>query len=648
MNSFFDTVVEILKQDDRFFTAEGELLRNAVYEAAMKMDPKLIKMLFENADTKARFFTDVDGISVFDKVGFGWVINNREFLPDSYTRYKNKIGLINKNDMFISQSNDVVLAFPYKDCILEFDTTKEKQDRAEVFYNEVLAKDDVDRLFAKKVFSNAKRVSSTGTSDITRFDSSDNLIIKGNNLIALHVLDTRFHGKVKLMYWDILFNTSNDVVPYNDSFKHTSWLTMMKNRIEAALPLLDKDGFLVIECDKNEDAYLTVLMDELIGRDNHICTISVKSNSISGNKTQHKDKTILKNKDSILVYSMSTSPSIAAQYTEKTEWDTHYNLYIDKTIADNWSIVSLKDILIREGIINHNETLSKDLLSNKTFYAFILKHKSNIARYVNSIPPELEKYSIQHPNKIVSLPDNENSNYYAYNGKRLSFLENAIKIIRGKERFAQLLGDLWTDIDFQNTQNEGNVSLPAGKKPEALLERIIRMFTNENDLVLDAYLGSGTTGAVALKTGRRFIGIEQLSDHYEKSIQRLSFVISGDKSGISKSVNWNGGGSFVCCELAKLNEAYVDRIQEATDNDTLCIIWNEMKKTGFISAKIDPKDINPESEDFKTLSLENKKRLLMELLDLNQLYINYCDIDDESFNVLATNKAFTKSFYGEE
>ena len=157
MSNFFDKVVEVLKQDERFFTAEGELLRNAVYEAAMKMDAKLIKMLFENVDTKSRFFTDVNGISVFDKVGFGWVINNREFLPDSYTRYKNKIGLANGNGDFIATSNDVELVFPYKDCVLEGGQTREDQKKDEIFYNTVLAPDEVDRLLAPKVFTNAAR-----------------------------------------------------------------------------------------------------------------------------------------------------------------------------------------------------------------------------------------------------------------------------------------------------------------------------------------------------------------------------------------------------------------------------------------------------------------------------------------------------------
>lgn len=142
MTEFYNKVLDVLKQDDRFFSTSGELLRNAVYEAAMQMDSQLIKLLFADETTKERFFTDVDGIFVFDKVGFGWVVNNREFLPDSYTRYKNKIGLVDSRGEFISASNNVELVFPYKDCVLEGGQTKEDQRQNEIFYNETLAPDE--------------------------------------------------------------------------------------------------------------------------------------------------------------------------------------------------------------------------------------------------------------------------------------------------------------------------------------------------------------------------------------------------------------------------------------------------------------------------------------------------------------------------
>ena len=203
MANFFDTVIGVLKQDERFFSAEGELLRNAVYEAAMKMDSALLKLLYNNEVTRERFFTDVEGISVFDKVGFGWVINNRQFLPDSYTRYKNKIGLVNGNGDYISTSNDVELVFPYKDCVLEGGQTKEDQKRSEIFYNETLAPDEVDRLLYPKVLTKAKRYTANGITAADSISDTDNLIIKGNNLLVLASLLKAFEGKIRCIYIDI-------------------------------------------------------------------------------------------------------------------------------------------------------------------------------------------------------------------------------------------------------------------------------------------------------------------------------------------------------------------------------------------------------------------------------------------------------------
>lgn len=158
MANFFDTLVDILAKDERFFTNDGTLLRNKVYESAMNMDIGLIRLLLENEDTKKRFFADVEGVFVFDKIGFGWVVNNRQFLPDSYTRFKNRIGLTDARGDLISMSNNVVLSFPYKDCILEGGQTKDDQKRNEFFYNTTLAPDEVDRLLYPKVKSSRARL----------------------------------------------------------------------------------------------------------------------------------------------------------------------------------------------------------------------------------------------------------------------------------------------------------------------------------------------------------------------------------------------------------------------------------------------------------------------------------------------------------
>ncbi|MFV0497011.1 MAG: site-specific DNA-methyltransferase [Candidatus Fimivivens sp.] len=224
MENFYETVLTVLKADDRFFAQDGTFLRNAVYEAAMQMDTKLIRLLLKNDETKNRFFTDVDGVLVFDKVEFGWVVNNRQFLPDSYTRFKNKIGLADENGALISDSGKVALVFPYKDCILEGGQTKEDQKRSEVFYNESLAPDEVDRLLYPKVLTGAKRYTADGIAENVTFDDNENLIIKGNNLLAISSVLKRYEGRVKCIYIDPPYNTGADGFNYNDSFNHSSWL----------------------------------------------------------------------------------------------------------------------------------------------------------------------------------------------------------------------------------------------------------------------------------------------------------------------------------------------------------------------------------------------------------------------------------------
>ena len=215
----------------------------------MKMDSSLIKLLLSDDTCKSRFFTEVDGILVFDKVGFGWVINNRQFLPDSYTRYKNKIGLTDSTGEFISSSNEVVLAFPYKDCVLEGGQTKEDQKRSEIFYNETLAPEEIDRLLYPKVFTNAKKYTANGVEKIEKIEDSDSLVVKGNNLIGLSSIEKRYNGLVKCIFIDppyyFIATKPSDTFSYNSNFKLSSWLVFMKNRLDIAYKLLSSDGILI-------------------------------------------------------------------------------------------------------------------------------------------------------------------------------------------------------------------------------------------------------------------------------------------------------------------------------------------------------------------------------------------------------------------
>lgn len=275
MQNLLDNLKNLLQKDERL-VSEGELFKNKVIELALKLDKDLIKLLLSDEKMKEVFFIEVDKILIFDKDKFIKFVSNKQFLPDSYTAFKNKIGLIDGDGEFISQKKEVVLSWPYKDCVLEGGMTKEDQKRDEIFWNEILAPDEISRLLDPKVFTNAKRIDKDGEHNLDGFktnengDIKDNLIIKGNNLLALHSLKKRFAGKVKLIYIDPPFNTGADSFSYNDKFNHSSWLVFMKNRLEAARDLLDNEGSIFVHTDHNEAHYLKVLLDEIFGRDRFI------------------------------------------------------------------------------------------------------------------------------------------------------------------------------------------------------------------------------------------------------------------------------------------------------------------------------------------------------------------------------------------
>ncbi len=389
-------------------------------------------------------------------------------------------------------------------------------------------------------------------SNIKNDVDTKNMLIHGDNLLALKALEEKYTGKIKCIYIDPPFNTGAAFEHYNDNLEHSIWLNLMYKRLLEFHTLLSEEGVILIEIDDNEMPYLRVILDEIFGRNKFVASISVKSNNISGNKTANKEKTILRNKDNIIVYKKGDNLSIVPQYIERNRWDTHYNSFIEFEGDKVKEIRRLKDVLIENKIINSKETIKEEIIEKKEFYDFILKYQNNICRLVNSISKAMKEESLKHPNEVIKFIDDNDVVRYALNGNRISFLTSAINNIDGNEKFSQLLGDLWTDIDFQNTQNEGGVSFPASKKPEYLIRRILNMFTKPGDIVLDSFLGSGTTCAVAHKMNRRWIGVEMGEHIYTHCIKRINNVIDGkDTSGISKYDDAKHiGGGYRFYELA--------------------------------------------------------------------------------------------------
>ena len=291
MQNLQNELIDLLKREDNL-VVDGHLNKNKIIELALKVEPQLISLLIKNESFKKHFFQEVSTVLVFDKIKFQRFVNNKSFLPDSYTAFKNKIGLtINDDnlDNFISTNNDVVLAWPHKDCVLEGGQTKEDQKRSEIFWNETLAPDSVDRLLDAKTLTNFKKFDKDGEHKVTELKGNENLILKGNNLLALSSLLKTHRGRIKLIYIDPPYNTGDDEFLYNDSFNHSTWLTFMSNRLKLAHSLLTKDGFISIQINDVEYAYLKILLDEIFGMENFVSSICVKMSHLSGTKMAHKN-----------------------------------------------------------------------------------------------------------------------------------------------------------------------------------------------------------------------------------------------------------------------------------------------------------------------------------------------------------------------
>ena len=284
---FDKKLIKLLESNPDFVDGAGKLHRANVKEHAWKFDHDLIKLLLTDKEVEATFFKEIDGRWIFDNNTFVDYITDKNFFADSYTKFRNKIGL-NIDGKFLSERGEVALVWPYKDCVLEGGQTREEEKRKEIFFNEILAPDEINRMFDPKVLTNWKLHTANGEQDITAIKRHkngtirENLIIKGNNLIALHSLKEQFHGQVKLIYIDPPYNTGNDSFGYNNSFNHSTWLTFEKNRLEAAKYFLSNSGSIWISIDERELAYLKVLCDEIFGRENHISTVTVKVKDPAG------------------------------------------------------------------------------------------------------------------------------------------------------------------------------------------------------------------------------------------------------------------------------------------------------------------------------------------------------------------------------
>ncbi len=647
----YQTLDKQLTKETNFVTDNGELKKWVVINKAQNYDAELLGLLLEEPELKAKFFIDIKGVLVFNQALFIQFLEQKNYLNDSFTTYKNKVGLT-IDGKYLKQRNEVELVWPFKDCILEGGQSREEDKREEIFFNETLAQDEINQLLDPKVFTNAKRYTNEGQKPLDKFNRNehgvitDNLIIKGNNLLALHSLKEEFTGKVKLIYIDPPYNTGSDSFHYNDSFNRSTWLTFMKNRVEAAKNLMSASGIFLIQCSFHQFAYLKVLLNDIFEK--HLCDFNIQ--------VRHPDRALTGDKEYndvieyIMIYSNDRNKKMPFKVENKTidEYTTQIiieegskpetlqfdnklveiylpNQYKIKTIPA--SKIGLKKISIRGSIREKNSS-----------GRFFVKHLEKL----NNYPPETLF-------KVPDMGDDEVSYRYFYsaplgkkNGGYYQGMPTSTDVT--KKQHSNFYS---FEKEYNNVSKQGGVEFRNGKKPEELLKFLIELFTLETDLILDYHLGSGTTSATCMKLNRQHIGLEQMQSQVDISINRLNNVINGDETGISKfdDVNWQGGGSFVYLELKKYNQAFIELIENAKSTPELLSVWEAMKSKSFLNYNVDIKKQEAHIEEFKHLTLAEQKQHLVELLDKNQLYVNLSSLNDSDFACTEHEKSITKAFY---
>ncbi|GAA6848865.1 hypothetical protein AOH209_06640 [Helicobacter pylori] len=589
-------------------------------------DEKLLTFMLEDKnanDYKNAFFKTIAHSLVFNQKALLECLTKE--LENSFTRFENKIGLYLQGRP-IKSSELVVLNFPFKDNVLLGNAKDNSTKSKELFYHEILHKKEIDTLLHKKALC---RFEMHGVGDLESAlkDKNTNYLIKGNNLIALHSLKKKFAKQVKCIYIDPPYNTGNDSFNYNDNFNHSSWLVFMKNRLEIAREFLSDDGVIFVQCDDNEQAYLKVLMDEIFGRENFIaCFVWEKtSNSLS----RIRIKT-----EYILCYEQTKFGLIfnGDMAEEGQDFPILNEVNVKRTLQFPSNSIYFKTF---KGVIKPTKFNKMELIDD---LRIVNKTNSNMVRINAKFKWTQDKLDdeIKEGTTFVIKSD-EFSMRYIRKGDREVKVINVFSAECGVTTNIKAISEI--KVLFANS----NTDLFSTPKPEALISRILEVSTNENDLVLDFFAGSGTTCAVAHKMKRRYIGIEQMDYIETITKERLKKVIEGEQGGISKKYDFKGGGSFVYAELKEVNLEVKKQILNAKSANECLKIFNDLNEC-FLK-RTDCKIGEIHSEEFQNLDLNEQKRIYCALLDSNEDYLNLGDIDEDAWGIDEITKKYNEIFY---
>lgn len=631
---FYSKLESLLKTDLRFLDKENELLKDAVIDAAYKSDLGLIELLLNQTDVKKKFFVEVKGHWVFDVNTFIAYVQDKHFLNDSFTRFKNKIGLT-VGGKFLNERKEVSLAWPFKDCVLEGGMSREEKAREEIFFNEILAQDEIDKLFAPKTLTRWKRYTPKGVETVKNLKRDalgtiqENIILKGNNLLSLHSLKEQFRGKIKVVYIDPPYNpdSPSNTFCYNNNFNNSTWLTFMKNRLEAAKSLLTKDGVLIVAIDANEFDYLGVLLRETFpDHETHCITIVHNPRGVQGTNFSYTHE-----------YAFFVIPKGVKSISDKKI----ENGDIDWSNLRNWGSESLRTdakncfysvIVENDKVVGFGEVMeSKEHPKSQTV---------KIGNHYHVYPIDVEgierkwRYARQSVEDVKHLlrAKKTKTGYEIEIGKDFG----AYKTVWVDKRYdaniygTKLVKELVPGCKFDFPKSLYNV-----------YDCLYAVIGNDKDaIVLDFFAGSGTTAHAVLNLNkedggnRKFILAEQMFYVEDVTVKR-----------VHKVVEMLGKEDFVYCELMKYNETFLEDIEAAKDTKSLMKVWAEMKKKSFFNFNVDLKSFEANLAEFEKLSLPEQKETLCLLLNKNQLYVNLSEIGDADFKVEKEDMGLNRQFY---
>ena len=640
--NFHAKLIALLKNNPDYVDDEtGKLLRARLIDDAYQLDHNLIRLLSTDNEIAEKFFEEVDRRWIFNYNIFIDYVNRHEFLPGSHTKFRNKI-ILNIDDKSLTERGEVALVWPYKDCVLEGGQTKEKEKkeekRPEIFFNEVIAQDEINRMLHPKVLTNWKRHTEVGEKDVTEIKRGENgiirenLIIKGNNLIALHSLKKQFPEQVKLIYIDPPYNTggSTDSFSYTNEFKHSTWLTFIRNRVEIAKELLKNDGFIAVTIDHVELFYLGVLLDEIFGRENRIGIVTIYINP----KGRQHEKFFSAATEHMLVYAKDIS---------KAEFN---KVALDKDKIESFDKRDEKGNYRLEPFMRVRSDTSRTNKPKFWYPIFVSKDLKDITltkkNDYHEVFPIDNGREFTWKTKPETFEKRNEGDYF------VAVEQNGEIVILHKYREQQVIKNLWTDKkyfpEFQGTNllknllGENLFSYP--KSLYAVLDTL-KIMTDNDDIILDFFAGSGTTAHAVLELNkqdngnRKFILVEQMDYVENVTVKRVEKVIEKQ-----------GEGDFLYCELMEYNEIFMKRIQSAQSSEELLDIWRGMSNESFLKWYVKP-EMPTEAEDhFIAIDdVEEQKRCLVDLLDKNQLYVHLSEIEDEKFDVSEADKDLNKKFY---